>query len=210
MSDFDQGAYWVNRHEIYRGDILSVGRSDLDKEGNKRAEHVFLRGLGRALDLVQPKTALDVGCGYGRAAPLFLDRGCSYTGVDISPVAIEDARAPGRFIVADLNRWDTKERFDLVAALYVFIHFTDDSTWLSLVEQCLTWVAPGGSLLIANRFPRQIEHFTMETKLRPIGDYAAVFAKHGFRLDREFESLVANQHFRLARAPQRPNGAEGL
>jgi SAM-dependent methyltransferase len=193
MKDFDQAAYWIERHERYRGNILAVGNENYDQEGNEQNRRQHDARLTNALTTIKPKTVLDVGCGYGRAAPIFLEAGCAYTGVDISPIAIDDARTrlPGiRFFVGDLNTWDTDERFDLVAALWVMIHFVDDMAWLSLVERCLSWVAPGGSFLMVNRFPRMTDRPQVHTKQREIGEYLPVLAKYGFRLDREFESQM--------------------
>jgi SAM-dependent methyltransferase len=207
MKEFDQAAYWVNRHEKMRGDILSVGNEDFNREGLERSEREFIERLNRALDLIPARSVLDVGCGYGRAAPCFLAHGMAYTGVDVSPVAIDDAKVPGRFIVGDLNTWDTDERFDLVAVLFVFIHFVDDEAWLSLLERCLKWVAPGGYLLLAQRFPRQTERPAIHTKLRSVSDYLHPVAKHGFEFDREFEgrmAVIGKPQFKLAVTSQRP------
>lgn len=193
MKDFDQAAYWIERHEFYRGSILAVGNEDYDQEGNEQNRREHDARLAKALTMIKPKTVLDVGCGYGRAAPIFLEAGSAYTGVDISPIAIEDAktRLPGiRFVVADLNTWDTNERFDLVAALWVIIHFVDDVAWLSLVERCLSWVAPDGSFLMVNRIPRMTDHPQAHTKQRQISEYLPVLAKHGFRFDKEFASQM--------------------
>lgn len=191
MEEFDQAAYWIERHERYRGNILAVGNEDYDQAGNEQNRREHDARLANALKIIRPKTVLDLGCGYGRAAPVFLEAGCAYTGVDVSPVAIADARTrlPGaRFIVGDLNYWDTVERFDLVAALWVMIHIVEDMAWLSLVERCLSWVAPGGSFLMVNRFPRMTDRPQVHTKQRQISEYLPVLAKYGFRFDREFES----------------------
>jgi SAM-dependent methyltransferase len=203
IKQFDQAAYWIERHERLRGDILSVGDGSLSRERLELSERYFVENLNSALDNIEPVgRVLDIGCGYGRAAPSFMSRGWDYTGVDVSPVAIEDAqrRAPGgRFLVGDLNTWNTEERFGLVAALYVFIHFTNDGTWESLVERCLSWVAPSGSLLICDRWPASIERRTVETVTRPERNYAPVLAKHGFVFDHELERRLGDAtHYRIA------------
>lgn len=56
---------------------------------------------------------LDIGCGYGRMAPLFQ----RYTGVDISPDLLEIARKEHpdkKFVLADLNKLPFKDKeFDV-------------------------------------------------------------------------------------------------
>ncbi len=193
MKDFDQAAYWIERHERYRGSILAVGNENYDEQGNQQNRREHDQRLAKALTIIKPSSVLDVGCGYGRAAPIFLAAGCAYTGVDVSPVAIEDAKArlPGsRFVAGDLNTWDTQERFGLVAVLWVMIHFVDDMAWLSLVERCLSWVGPGGSLLMVNRFPRMTDRPQVHTKQRQLSEYLPVLAKYGFRLDKDFASKM--------------------
>lgn len=64
------------------------------------------------------KTVADLGCGYGRIAGQFIELGYDYTGVDISPDAIEAAKKrhpTANFVCSTLNAWDPNERFILSA-----------------------------------------------------------------------------------------------
>lgn len=67
------------------------------------------RGLTWALGGLQAGTrVLELGCGAGNAARWFVDRGCAFTGVDVSPTAVAWAEERGvagaRFVVGDITR----------------------------------------------------------------------------------------------------------
>jgi SAM-dependent methyltransferase len=84
----------------------------------------------RELSDMPPSRVLDAGCGTGRNAVWMAARGHSVTGIDISPVAIEQARslAASRnidvgFAVADLLEWEPMgQEFDLVLLSYIQLH----------------------------------------------------------------------------------------
>lgn len=106
---------------------------------------------------LEPGTALDLGCGEGGDAVWLAARGWEVTGVDISPTAVDRARAAAvaaglpagrtRFIAADLAEWTTDERFDLVAASFL-------QSWPAaiprdeILRRASGLVAPGGHLLV--------------------------------------------------------------
>ena len=82
--------------------------------GRPQPAVVRLAGAG---ELVEP--ILDVGCGSGEHALLAATTGLRVTGLDISPLAIERARAKARqrgvlvdFIVGDVLALDAVERLD--------------------------------------------------------------------------------------------------
>ena len=76
---------------------------------------------------------LDVGCGTGHNALLAAERGADVTGLDISALAIDRARAAARerglavrFVVGDARRLDVLgERFDTVIDSGTFHSFVD-------------------------------------------------------------------------------------
>jgi SAM-dependent methyltransferase len=91
---------------------------------------------------------LDVGCGDGRTAGLWLDEHAkSYVGVDISSPAVEMARAAGLEALciddaASLPFPDAS--FDVVVCLEVFEHLFDPQVVASEIARVL---APGGILV---------------------------------------------------------------
>ena len=84
-----------------------------------------------AADL-EPGTALDLGCGQGRNALWLAELGFTVTGLDLSPVAIEQAHASAAelgidatFESVDLLTWDPDgQEWDLV--LLAYIHLPED------------------------------------------------------------------------------------
>ena len=69
---------------------------------------------------------LDVGCGDGRTSGLWLrDRGCEYTGVDVSATAVNEAKTLGlnASLIADAGELPFPDNaFDGVACIEVFEH----------------------------------------------------------------------------------------
>jgi SAM-dependent methyltransferase len=212
MTQFDQSQYWVDRHQRLPGDPRSVGNLGRSLEENQQSEVLVREVVERATRLLSPaRTALDLGCGYGRVSQCFTDKGYHYLGVDVSPDAIQFARKhnpAAEFQVGDLSKWTTDRRFDVVCVLYVFIHFVADAEWLSLLERALSWVAPAGALLMADEFPKERELTGLHVVSRPLQEYEAILELHGFRFDEAFrEQLIGSgdqllrhaRPFRLAR-----------
>ena len=95
---------------------------------------------------------LEVGCGVGRLAIPLSARVKSYTGVDIAPGMVEEARARcasldnTRFFVSDGAGLpeDAKDRtYELILSLAVFIHCPKDVT-ASLIRAGYDQLSPGG------------------------------------------------------------------
>lgn len=78
-------------------------------EGSTKSDFVDLLSTGRIAPTATGQRAIDIGCGIGDYSRMLARRGFEVTGVDLSKVAIERARAacePGesnpRFVNADL------------------------------------------------------------------------------------------------------------
>jgi SAM-dependent methyltransferase len=94
------------------------------------------------------RRVLDVGCGNGAAAGIFLEQGCDVVGIDLSETGIEIARKTyprGRFEVMAAGA-DILERlgcapFDLVISTEVVEHLYAPRPY---VAGCFNAVRPGG------------------------------------------------------------------
>lgn len=103
-----------------------------------------------------PGRALDLGCGEGGDVVWLAEQGWDVTGVDLSVTAVERgsraAVAAGvedrtAFVAADLERWTTAARFDLVTASFL-------QSWpvmiprAAILRGATRFVRPGGLLLV--------------------------------------------------------------
>ena len=107
--------------------------------------------LAEVLPLLAPgDPVLDLGCGCGVPVARELARSHQVTGVDISPVQIERARAlvPGAtFRCADMMGVELPENhFAAVVSFYALIH-VPVAEHLPILENIRRWLRPGGHLL---------------------------------------------------------------
>ena len=146
-----------------------------------------------ALELLAPRAGdaiLDVGAGQGVLAPVILERGARYTGLDISPALIERARQrrsrAARSLVGDARR------LDLVGALRpasfdaaIFLLSIADIADLELVAASLDWVLrPTARVVMVMTHPafRQPRHSgwgydeTRKLTYRRVDDYLSPMA----------------------------------
>ncbi len=94
---------------------------------------------------------LDLGCGNGIPASQDLSMKHSVTGIDISPVQIERARAlvpSAEFRCEDMTRIHfPPDTFDAIVSLYAIIHVPLEEQ-PGLFERIAGWLKPGGRLLV--------------------------------------------------------------
>lgn len=146
--------YW-DRHihdlEITRHPIGSRGFfDDLDQYHFEKLHHL-LRFV--PFDGMRGRRVLDVGCGAGVDLARFARGAASVTGVDLSPAAIDLARAnfeqqglSGGLCVANGEALPfPADSFDLVLAHGV-VQYTSDSQ--RLVDECRRVLAPGGEAIL--------------------------------------------------------------
>ena len=96
-------------------------------------------------------TILDVGCGHGRLLRLLAGFDfAEYVGMDWSSRAVEQARSLSipntRFEIADMNHWETTDRFDAVV-LNNCLSYADDPS--EMFHRALGWLAEDGIAVVA-------------------------------------------------------------
>jgi len=102
----------------------------------------------------KPGDAIDLGCGEGRNLLYLAGKGWTGTGVDISEVAIEQAKAAAQargvkaeFLVSDLDAFDLgKNRWDLLSSVYMQDWHLKSST--DTFARMKTALKPGGIVVI--------------------------------------------------------------
>lgn len=137
---------------------------------------------------------LDVGCGVGRWSRLLAARGAQVTGVDLSPTMIAQAQRRARleglhgrcrFLVQDLARLETGQRFDLVLGVTVLQHILEEAALRAALERLVTQLADGGRLVLLEAAPDRIDPACDSAifRARPRSTYLGLFADCGLTLD---------------------------
>ena len=129
----------------------------------------FLVEIAEVLD---PGTALDLGCGQGRNSLWLASRGFEVTGLDLSPVAIEQATTVAAdldldisFESVDLTAWDPAGRvWDLVVLTY--LHLSDERR-PAVHNAAKRAVAPGGRMVV---IAHHLDNFTDGVGGPPVPD----------------------------------------
>jgi 2-polyprenyl-6-hydroxyphenyl methylase/3-demethylubiquinone-9 3-methyltransferase len=127
-----------------------------DAQARGCADYVSPSVMTLAGPLGSDTRVLDVGCGNGALAGLFLRRGCRVVGVDLSARGIEIARSAhpqGRFEVAsadgELLQTLGEDPFDLVVSTEVIEHLYAPAAFL---EGCHDALRPRGRLIISTPY----------------------------------------------------------
>ncbi len=99
------------------------------------------------LPSLENKAIMDIGCGNGRLLD-FLPESVSYTGYDFNPDYIKNAtikysNRKASFSVADINTTPDLAKADIVFAIGVLHHLTDESS-VKLLQSAYKHLNPGG------------------------------------------------------------------
>lgn len=190
--EFDEKQYWMERHERLRGDIRSVGNLGKSLEENVAGRARVTERLKIVLEHLIPNAAgravLDLGCGIGLLAPVLLDHGFSYTGVDVSSVAVDQARHEyadprAEFTVGDLVKYEDLRRFDLVVASYVLVHLVEDEDWITTLRNIADLLRDDGYFILIDDVPETAPPQTQRHVVtRSLQRYREVLPQCGLRL----------------------------
>lgn len=96
---------------------------------------------------------LEVGCGLGTDGAQFAKAGADYTGIDLTPAAVELAKRhfellslPGTFRVSDAERLDFPDNFFDVVYSHGVLHHTPDTA--GAVREIHRVLRPGGKAMV--------------------------------------------------------------
>ncbi|HVR71913.1 MAG TPA: class I SAM-dependent methyltransferase, partial [Vicinamibacteria bacterium] len=138
--------------------------------------------------------SLDLGCGPGAFADLFL--GDDYFGVDLNARYVEHARRTrkGTFLVGDARKVDLPDaRFDQILIFGLLHHLPDDYA-RAVLGEATRLLAPGGKILAIEDIPaisrmNLIGHLIHNVEngehIRPADEYRRLYAQDGRRIEKE-------------------------
>ncbi|MCA9752072.1 MAG: class I SAM-dependent methyltransferase [Gemmatimonadetes bacterium] len=119
------------------------------------AEDAALARTARHADLVDGQRILELGCGWGSLSLWMAEMFPASRVVAVSNSASQrefvEARAAGRglrnlrVVTADVNRFETTERFDRVVSVEMFEHVRN---WDALLARVRDWLGPEGRLFL--------------------------------------------------------------
>lgn len=180
---FDAEALFDEDYLYFYRQMLSDERSDAEVEL-----------LWRLLGLEPGMEVLDLACGHGRIANRLAARGCRVTGLDATPLFLEEARrdAAGRgltlgeeidYVEGDMRALPWSARFDRVVNWFTAFGYFDDAGNRQVLAEVAKALRPGGL------FALEVQH-----RDRIVGDLlpAVVYERDGdFLIDRpRFEPLT--------------------
>ena len=92
-------------------------------------------------------TVLDIGCGLGYYAPLWLRLGFSYSAIEPSEFAARFARCTYDVLVDNLTfeEYKTSKRFDVICSSHAFEHMFDAPAMLA---KAFSLLKPGGQIIL--------------------------------------------------------------
>jgi SAM-dependent methyltransferase len=212
----DARTYW-QVHSERRGSI----DFDVDPEGLGNVCHpgaplwlnrYYAKGQRRAFASLMARLesehsgerALDVGCGTGRWSRLLLEEGYDVTGIDLQQelIARNTKLMPdARFVCSSIQDFaDGDAKFDLAVSVTVIQHIPFDEQ-LPVIEQLVTFLRPGGHLLILENVHDQGPHVWS----RSIDNWLAVFRSVGL-VARSIQPYDYNFALRLVESTRRSFG----
>lgn len=105
------------------------------------------------VEILEPGSAIDAGCGAGAEAIWLATAGWTVTAADVADVAIAHGERRAveagvadriQWVQADLSSWEPDQEYDLVSTCYAHPAIPQ----LEFYRRIATWVAPHGTLLI--------------------------------------------------------------
>ena len=144
--------------------------------------------IRRDLRLGDGSRSLDLGCGPGAFADLFV--GNEYVGADLNPRYIDYAKThkKGSFLLADARKVDLPNgSFDQIL-VFGLLHHLSDADVRAVLAEAKRLLVPGGKLLAIEDIPavsrmNLIGHLIHNVEngeyIRPVEEYRALYSEFG-------------------------------
>lgn len=187
--------YWSEKHAEAEDLFSSVGYSALGQEFNRISyQGRRIPAIDRLLSegSVSVGSILETGVGTGVYARLWERFDVSeWVGVDISEVAVkrlQEEYPEHEFYNADISssqglnvmRKDGRRSFDVVTAIDILYHITEDSQFARALMNLGRCVAPGGVLVVTDVFTKSARTIAPHVRRRPLRLYRQILTRLGF------------------------------
>ncbi len=146
--------YWNRRFARDRAGWRAAGDLRLSEEQNRQSAREVMALLRAGLlqhgGPPSGRRLLDAGCGPGHFTDLAAGLGFEVMGVDLSDVAVAEARwrYPAlHFEIGDLARLDLGRKFEVIMSVNVLVAIAAVSTWRRTLATFERHLAPGGVIL---------------------------------------------------------------
>ena len=140
-----ENRWLAKRDDVPRGPDYDARMAAVEERGQ------YMHGEADRVQVYEPRTVLDAGCGTGRVA------------VELDPSMLEVARAKSdavEWVEADLADLDLGRTFDVVVAPGNVMIFLTPGTEAAVTERLAAHVAPGGTLICG--FSLAGDHLSLE------------------------------------------------
>jgi SAM-dependent methyltransferase len=144
------GEEWA-ADELFDEDYLHFFAERLGEE----ATDVEASTIWTLLDLGEGTGVLDLACGHGRIANRLAGMGARVTGLDVTPLFLDVARADAdrrgvsvEYVQGDMRAIPWTERFDAVVNWYTAYGYFDDAQNRAVLTQVHRALRPSGRFLI--------------------------------------------------------------
>ena len=140
---------------------------------------VEVDSVWRLLELEPGLELLDLACGHGRIANPLAERGVRVTGLDATPLFLEQARADAArrgvevdYVEGDMRAIPWTGRFDRVLSWFTSFGYFDDDDNRRVLSEAAKALKPGGLLLVemTNR-DRVLREYRAERVTERDGDF---------------------------------------
>lgn len=185
--EYNAKEYWRDRHSQYGFDLRGVGNKGLSSREN---EHMYLEAKKVFLSLCQNHAidfqntlALDIGCGTGFYARVFLENGGKrYTGIDITDVLFDRLRQDFpqfEFLKLDVSIQAISAFFDLIIMIDVTQHITNNEKFSFAMQNVRSSLNKNGILIVTSWLNKDVRNSFYEIS-RGMDAYRKEFPDYEF------------------------------
>lgn len=169
-------------------------------------DHFWIEEFEYYKRMIKGRKVIDLGCGAGRDAAVFIQNGFDYTGIDASAGMLNVARErvpEGTFLQMDFGKTPFKEgEFDGFWAAASFLHVPKKEV-AEVLQVAKRIIKNGGVGFISVKEKQEIDEGMIEENR-----YGGISRYFSFYTTNEFKDLLVQNGFTLIKMSTHPEGDE--